>query len=87
VRLAIYVSKDKVEERKARTCNPDPINIIWDHTFPFHDIIELGTPAVEDDGIQANTVKETETQSKLIELREDAATDLDDGKFGRLRRV
>jgi hypothetical protein len=46
-----------VEERKA-TCNPDPINIIGDHTFPFHDIIELGTPAVEDDGIQGHTVKE-----------------------------
>jgi len=70
-----------------RTGDTNPINIVWDHTLLIHDIVELGSTTVEDDGVEPNAVQEAQAQRQLIELREDSTPNLDYSELGRLRRV
>jgi len=42
---------------------------------------------MEDDRIEADTIEETEAESKLVELTEDTTSDFYDSKLGGLRGV
>ena len=70
-----------------RTGDANTVNVVRDNTLPIHDIVELGSTSVEDDGVEPNAVQEAETQSQLIELGEDSTSNLDHGEFGGLGRV
>lgn len=82
-----YTGEVKGYEKRVGTCYADTIDVVWDDTFCFDDVVELGTCAVENDGIEADTVEEAKTEGEFIELVEDGASDLDDCELCGLGRV
>jgi len=70
-----------------RTSDADTVNIFRDNALPFDDLVKLGAPTVENDGVESNTVQETNTDGQLIQLVQDCAPNFDDGEFCRLRGI
>ena len=65
-----------------RVGHPNPVNVFGLDTFVFQQLVDLGTGPVEDNRVQANVVKEGETQGKLGQLVGDnGTTNLDHGKL------
>ena len=70
-----------------RTCDADAINVLGRNSLPLNDSVKLGSPAVQDDGVESNTIQETNADGQFIQLVEDGTSDFDDGEFGGLRRI
>jgi hypothetical protein len=48
----------------------------------LEDVIQLRACAMEDDGVEANTVEEGERKREFLDVIEDRTADLDNGKPG-----
>ena len=57
------------------------INILQLNTLALKDVIHLRASAMEDNGVEAQSVEEVKAESKLIEVIEDCTTNFDDSKF------
>lgn len=69
------------------TCDTDTVNVVRDDTLSLNNFVQLRSCTMEDDGVQSDTVQETETQSKLIKLVENGTAYLDHSELGGLRRM
>ena len=69
------------------TSYSDTINIIRRNALSLENLVQLRTCAVQHDGVESHTIQETQAQRKFVDLVQDRASNFDDGKFGRLRRV
>jgi hypothetical protein len=65
-------------------CDTDTINVLWDDPLPLDDSVELGSPTVQNDGVESDAVQEADTDGQFIQLVEDGTSNFDDGKLGRL---
>lgn len=64
-----------------RTSDSNAIDVVRHDSLALDDTIQLGTSTVEDDRVEADTVKEAETRGEFVNLVEDGTSDLDDRKF------
>ena len=84
-----HVSRSYLDVRVKifRTCDTDTVDVVRDDTSSLDDLVQLRTRAMDDHGIQPNSVEETEAECKVIELVENCPSNLDDGELGGVRRV
>lgn len=73
--------------RKARTRYTDTVNVFRNHTATFNYFVELGTTAMDDDRIQADTIEKTETKSKFVKLAQYSTADFYDSEFCWMRGI
>ena len=79
-----------MNSRKVRsqfTCDTDTVNILGDDALPFNDPVELRSAAVQDDGVESNTVQETDTEGQLVQLVENGTSNFYDGELGGLGNI
>jgi hypothetical protein len=69
------------------TCYSDSINVVRCDTFALDNLIKLWPRPMDDHRIKSNAVQEAETQSQLVKLVQDSASDFDNSKLGGLRRM
>jgi len=65
-------------------CDTDTVNVFGDDPLPLDYFVELGSSAMQDDGVESNTIQEADTEGQLIQLVEDGTSNFDDGELGRL---
>jgi hypothetical protein len=70
-----------------RTGYADTINVLWNDSAAFNDVVELGASSMKDDRVEADAKEETEAKSEFIKLLEDSTADFYDSELGRLGRV
>ena len=70
-----------------RTCDTDTVNVFRYNSLPLDNLVELGTSTVQNDGVESNTVQETNAEGQFIQLVQDCTSDFDDGEFCRLRGI
>jgi hypothetical protein len=75
------------ERRNVCTGYTNTIDVFWDDAAAFNDLVELGPSSMEDDGIEADAIEETEAESEFIKLAKDGTADFYDRKLGRLGGV
>ena len=60
---------------------------VRDDTLLFHNLVQLRTRAMENDGIQPHAREKTQTVRELVQLVEHRSPDLDDREFGGMVRI
>jgi hypothetical protein len=65
------------------TGDTDALIIVRDDAFELHDLVELGSGAVDERG-ESDAIVNGDGKRELVDLIEDSATDLDDHAFGGL---
>ena len=68
-------------------CDADTVNVLGNNSLPLDNPVELGSSAMEDDGVESNTVQEADAEGQLIQLVENGTSDFDDGELGGLRNI
>lgn len=66
------------------TCDSNSVYVIWNNTLAVHNLVQLGTCTMQNNGVEAHTVQEAQAQGQLVEVIENSAANLENGEFGRL---
>lgn len=66
------------------TCHSDTLDIIRNNPFRLDDTVELRAGAMQHDGIETDSVQETQAESEFVDLVQYSTSNLDDGEFSRL---
>lgn len=69
------------------TSYTNTIDVFWDDASAFNNLVKLGPSSMEDDGVEANAIEETEAKSEFIKLSKDGTANFYDCKLGRLGGV
>jgi len=72
---------------KIRTGNSNAIDVVGNKSLVFHDLVQLGSSAMENDRVKSDLVQETQGEGQLVDVVEHSTADLDEGELGGLGRM
>ena len=60
----VSVDGDCMESKRTR--DTDTVDVFRNNPLPLDDSVELGSSAVQNDGVESNAIQETNTEGQLI---------------------